>query len=231
MSSDMSCVQVRQADKAELLFKRVPQLTGKRRFMARQLPFDVFISRKIQKWEHRAQTWPCRLADAVGVSPIEEMIYFWNGYKRMRAEQLEDSLARLLWSTDKSRNPHWDKEDLDEHAIIAVLRAATLRQLKRTAESKDILQSQVIMHDRAHFKGPMKDNWTAPCAHYEMAACLWAERDGSADDPTRLKECARYLNEVARWDGYDLDARIGIKVTTAQNTLKRFDVDTGSAGV
>lgn len=209
------------------MFRRVPQLAGKRRFMARQLPFDIFIARKFQKWESRAQLWSCRLADAIGVSPLEEMIYFWNGYKRMRPEQLEDSLQRLAWSSDKSSNPNWEKESLDEHAIFAVLRAATLRNLSRTTEAKEILQGEVIKHDRLLFKGPMKDSWTCPCAHYEMAACLWAERDGSTEDRARLKECSCWLDEVAKWDRYDLDARIGLKVTTAQDTLKRFKIVSG----
>ncbi|KAK5201422.1 Mitochondrial outer membrane protein iml2, partial [Cryomyces antarcticus] len=116
------------AKKAADLLNIVPQHTGKKKFMARQLPFDIFVLRKIRKWEHRAKEWGVEFVDAVGVSPIEEMIYFWNGYKRMRPEHLETSLARLAWS-QSSANPLWAREGLDEHAILHVLRAATLRNL------------------------------------------------------------------------------------------------------
>ncbi|OCL09039.1 hypothetical protein AOQ84DRAFT_339507 [Glonium stellatum] len=218
----------RQAEKATEFFKKVPQHTGRKRFMARQLPFDVFTNRKIQKWEHRASEWKCDFIDAIGVSPLEEMIYFWNGYKRMRPDHLETSLERLAWSEGKE-NPHWEKEGLDEKAILALLRAATLRNLGKMDEAKSMLQEEVLAHDRASFKGHLKDNWTAPCAHYEMAANIWRGLEENAELLERpeehaeeLKECSKWLEDVAKWESYDLDARIGMKVTTAKDTMKRL---------
>jgi len=181
--------------------------------MARQLPFDVFINRKIQKWEQRANEWKCDFIDAIGVSPLEEMIYFWNGYKRMRPDHLEITLERLAWS-EGNENLYWEKEGLDEKAILALLRAATLRNLGKMEEAKSMLQKEVLTHDKTSFKGHLRDSWTAPCARYEMAANIWREmeqKDGLAERPEvhaeELKECSKWLEEVARWESYDLDAR------------------------
>lgn len=59
---------------ASKLLDKVIAHAGKKRLLARQLPLDVFISRKITKWSHRAKTRNCHFIDAVGVSPIEEMM-------------------------------------------------------------------------------------------------------------------------------------------------------------
>lgn len=145
------------AKKATELLKLAPNHAGKKKFMARQLPFDVFVTRKVQKWEARATEWKTPFIDAVGVSPVEEMIFFWNGYKRMDQSQLEISLQRLSWS-DYS-NPNWSREGADEHAILSALRGATYRNLARWDEAKEVLRSGVLGVDRAELKGGLKDDW------------------------------------------------------------------------
>ena len=217
-SSDPATAQA-HAQKATELLRQVPKHAGKKKFMARQLPFDVFVVRKVNKWEARAKEWSVPFIDAVGVSPVEEMIYFWNGYKRMMPAQLEDSLASLCWSEDTSRNRLWEREGLDERAVLAVLRAATLRNLGRFEEAKTILKRDVIAHDRTLFKGHLRDDWTAPTAHYELSVNIWMEGNG---DKETVRECAEWVEKVARWERYSMDARIGLKVTTAQDTLKKW---------
>jgi hypothetical protein len=197
------------AEKAVHFFKQVTPNTGKKKFMARQLPFDTYVNRKIAKWEARAKEWGCDFIDAIGVSPIEEMIYFWNGYKRMRHDHIDVSLRNLAWS-EGLENPHWEKEGLDEKSILAVLRAAALRNRGDTARAKEILQTEIISYDKTLFKGPNKDAWTAPCARYEMAANLWREADVDGKPGEHrgvLEECKMWLVEVAGWESYDLDAR------------------------
>ena len=164
------------AKKAAELLKVAPNHAGKKKFMARQLPFDVFVSRKVKKWESRAQEWSIPFIDAVGVSPLEEMIYFWNGYKRMDTQQLEQSMNRLAWSEDDAANPTWIREGADERAILAVLRGATLRHLGRLDEARKTTESEYMDIDRNELKGGLKDDWTAPVAHYEMGVICWAER-------------------------------------------------------
>jgi len=212
--------------KAEEYMKMVIPNTGKKKFMARQLPFDVFVVRKIQKWEARAKAWDCDLVDAVGVSPLEEMIYFWNGYKRMRDDHLQVSLANLAWS-ESAANPHWEKEGPDEKSILNVLRAATLRNMDQTAKAKAILEQEVLPVDRALLTGNFKDNWTAPCARYEMAANIWREADVDShpeEHPEMLVQCKNWLEEVTKWGGFDLDARIGMKITSGKETLRKLGV-------
>lgn len=225
--SDPASAQA-HAQRATELLKRVSKHAGKKKFMARQLPFDIFVVRKINKWDARAKEWNVPFIDAVGVSPIEEMIYLWNGYKRMAPAQLEDSLACLRWSEDPARNPLWEREGLDERAVLSVLRAAVLRSLGRYEEAKAILMRDVISHDKALFKGALKDDWTAPTACYEMGVCLWVQGKGEEES---VRECAEWVDKAARWEGYTLDARIGLKVKIAQATLSKWGERKGAGGV
>ncbi|KAH0566087.1 hypothetical protein GP486_000525 [Trichoglossum hirsutum] len=241
---------MKHAEKAEELLRKAPTLSGKKKFMARQLPFDLFVARKVQKWQLRASEWEVGFVDAVGVSPIEEMIYMWDGFKRMGHSKLQDSLAALAWSTDSNEN--WSRESLDEQVINAVLRAAVLRNLERYDEARAILEAEVLNHDRAAFKGHLRDDWMCPTAHYEMAVICWRERGDRGEEA--IAECKEWLDKAAKWESYELDARyalpvprtrpavhtlamsdrqqedtklmytryrIGMRVTTAQETLKR----------
>lgn len=217
------------ATKATTYLRQVPQHTGKKRIMARQLPFDAFVGRKLAKWESRARDWHVDLVDAVGVDPIEEMTYFWNGHQRMSDAQLTTSLAALAWSEDPAANPLWRREALDERAILAVLRAAVLRNLRRFADAKAVLVEVVLGRERAEFKGQLRDDWTCPVAHYEMGAVCWMQRDGGAGDAERVRECGEWLEKVARWESFGLDARIGLKVTMGLDTLKKYGGGGGGA--
>lgn len=194
----------RHATKATELLRSVPAHSGKKRLMARQLPFDAFVTRKISKWEARAVEWKVDFIDAVGVAPVEEMIYFWNGYKRMRPEHLEKSLARLAAHEDPNLNPHWSKEGLDEKAILSFLRAVTISRLGRTAEAKKILETETMAYDWAEFK---KENWMLPVSYYEMCVNLYVECGGDQGSLAQLTECSTYLEKCAKWESYDLDAR------------------------
>ncbi|KAI9683172.1 MAG: Mitochondrial outer membrane protein iml2 [Trizodia sp. TS-e1964] len=206
---------------AEKLYRKVPGLTGKK-FMARQLPFDIFVRRKVEKFLHRSQEWGVDFIDAIGVSPLQEMIYLWNGYKRMPVHKLEKSLELLAWS--EATNPHWHRESLDEYAILALLRAVTLRSLLRFTDARAVLEKDILVHDRGAFKGHLRDEWTCPSAHYEMAVICWQEGGaGGGRTEAQLRECREWLDKVAKWESYDLDSRVGVKIATAQDTLKQLE--------
>ena len=226
-ASDPKAAKV-YADKATELLKLAPKHAGKKKFMARQLPFDVFVVRKIHKWESRAHEWNVPFVDAIGVSPVEEMIFFWNGIKRMDQSQLQTSLERLNWS--ETFNPTWNREGHEEKAILAVLRSATLRNLTRWDEAKKILRTEVLSVGPAELKGGLKDDWMAPAAHYEMGVNCWMQRgeaaknaSGSAVEEKWVKECETWIAKAAQWEKYELDARIGLKIATAQDTLRKWN--------
>lgn len=223
------------AKEAVKLLKVAPNHAGKKKFMARQLPFDVFVSRKIRKWEQRASDWGVSFIDAVGVSPLEEMIFFWNGHKRMDHSQLSDSMDRLNWSENEADNANANKEGVDEKSVLAVLRGATLRNLGKLDEARQVLNT-VIKTDRNELKGGLKDDWSAPAAHYEMGVICWversrAEKEGKGIDVSQqwVNESESWIEKAARWDSYELDARIGIKIATAQDTLRKWKEKHGSA--
>jgi Protein of unknown function (DUF3808) len=219
--------------------------------MARQLPFEVFVTRKIAKWEARAKEWKVDVVDAVGVDPIEEMIFLWNGYSRMGAEGLQDSLRQLEWSENELNKDGNKQHGEDEKAIIQLLRAAILRALRKHAEAKDILKKKVLVLDRSVFKGNLRDNWVLPAAHFEVAANLWMERpnyvsihispfgdspsekgeenddakkqkEDIATERQKVQECDEHLEKAAKWESYDLDTRIGLKVTAARDAIRKW---------
>ncbi|KAL8688834.1 MAG: hypothetical protein Q9218_005350, partial [Villophora microphyllina] len=224
IASDNGKRKKEYAEKATEYLQLAPKHAGKKKFMARQLPFDVFVTRKIQKWEARAKEWNVPFIDAVGVSPLEEMIFFWNGFKRMNPSQLGRSLENLKWSDQSDANSRfWQKEEKDEHAVLAVLRGATLRNLGRWDGAVKVLKEGVLNMEKAELKGGLRDDWTMPCAHYEMGVISWMRRkEGGKGEEEWVKESEGWIEKAAKWESYELDARVGLKVATAQDTLKKY---------
>jgi hypothetical protein len=210
------------ASKAEGYLHEVPMHTGKKRFMARQLPFDVFVNRKIAKWDARSKSRGCKFIDAIGVSPVVEMTYFWSGFRRMRPEQIQVCLDRLSWS---AQNPHWADEPQDEKAVLGLLRAACQRFLPEVEQAQKALQSDVLSYDLHQLKAcEHADTWPLPTGHYENAVCYWNKAGGENGDKALLRKCSEELTKVENWESFELEARIGLKVRTARETLKRVQI-------
>ncbi|KIW31247.1 uncharacterized protein PV07_02911 [Cladophialophora immunda] len=231
----------KHAKLAEELFKTAPTKVGKKKMMGRQLPFDIFVVRKISKWEERASRWNCSFVDAIGVSPLDEMIFLWNGFKKMNESQLQKSLDNLAWSES---TPNWSKEDVDEYAILDVLKAIILRNLRRHEESKTLLKRKLLAQGAHEFRGSNKDDWMAPTAHHEMAVNLWMQRTAYtqqhgatflgepteklppldlAHDAKLVQEAKHHLEKAKGWEKYELDARLGLKITAALNAVKKWE--------
>lgn len=136
----------RHKDRATALLRKAPTLTGKRRFMAKQLPFDIYVARKVQKWEAREKEWKVDLVDAIGVSPLEEIIYLWNGYKRMQPDELQASLQALKW--ENATHPEKLKVDMDEIGLQSLMHGAVLRYLGKFTEARQVLTENIISLDK-----------------------------------------------------------------------------------
>ena len=193
--------------------------------MARQLPFDVFVTRKITKWQTRAKTHGHSLVDAVGVSPAVEMIYFWPGFRRMGHERINTCLERLAWSEDPKENLGWSDEPADERALLYLLRGVCQRHLGNIEGAQTTLDTHVISQNLQSLKTcPYPDTWSLPAAHYEVAVCHWQQAGGEDGDKALLQKCSSELAIVERWEAYDLDTRIGLKIATGRQTLKKAGI-------
>jgi hypothetical protein len=111
-----------------------------------QLPFDVFIVRKVKKWEERASAWNVDLTEAIGVSPLAEMMYLWNGLKKCDSRELQKVLDIIQWS--RASLPEKHESNVDERAIQALVRATCLRNLGRFEDTRELLKTEVLSHDK-----------------------------------------------------------------------------------
>lgn len=119
-------------------FKKCPEVAGRKKFLAKQMPFEVFTLRKIQKWEARAKEFGVDLVDAVSISPAQEMTYLWSGSKRMSEEMLLKALECLSLercTAGKEKVEKW-KALPDEALGQAVAEAAILSSLGRYDEAR-----------------------------------------------------------------------------------------------
>lgn len=223
-------------------FETTPTKLGKKKMLGRQLPFEVFVQRKLAKWEERSQRLQCDFVDAIGVSPLEEMIYLWGGYKKMPRRELEKSLKNLEWSENR---PSWKIEEVDEHGILHLLKAVIFRNLRQHQESMDLLKRELISKPDGFLKGHNRDDWPQPAAHFEMGVNLWMMRTGFqqiygtdvdglkegevrpdlniAQDVKLVEEAKKYVERARTWEKYELDARMGMKVTAAVGAIKWWE--------
>ncbi len=213
------------AAKAEKYLREVPSHTGKKRLMAKQLPFDVFVGRKIIKWDARSKALGCSFVDAVGVSPTTEMTYFWSGFTRMTPDLLQTSLERLAWS---EATPSWETEAADEKAILSFLRGVCQRFSGNLELSKSTFSQDVLSRDLPQLKAcENPDTWPLPVAHYELSVLHWIQAGKDSGEKAKLQQCSDALSKVENWEAFELDARIGLKIRTARETLKKVTAAQG----
>lgn len=213
------------AAEADRLLELAQANIGAKKILGRKLPIDLFMQRKVAKWQSRARQRGCALVDAVGVSPVMEMTYLWSGFKKMRAPYLADSLARLAWSEDAARDPPAAEEPVDERALLALLKATVLRNQGRIAEGRALLESGVMVHDTAALKAcEHGDDWVGVTAYYERAVCYWQEAGGETGPRALLEKCDEDLQKVEKSDNYDIEVMLGLKIGNARDSLQRSGI-------
>jgi hypothetical protein len=137
-------------NKTQELFRKAPQVAGKQRLMARQLPLEAFALRKIQKWEEQAKALNVDLVDAIGSSPAIEICYFWNGQKRMSEKRLDQAMDHLKWERCTADEAVLGKlkQEKDDVAVWAIGMAAILQRQGKMDEAVKMLNDNVLTHDR-----------------------------------------------------------------------------------
>lgn len=210
------------AEKAKELLKPVPVLVSKGALLGKPLPFDAFIATKLKKWEARARARNADLVDVVGIPPVEELAYFWTGYRRMNSSELQVSLDRMA---ECEASPQWASETADEKAGLGLLQAIALRNQGKVAEAKVKLEEEVLCYSSQQIKSNSHPNtYPLPVAHYEMAACLWQENGGENAELPILREVKEGVDKSYRWEHYDMEDRMVVKLSAAKETLARLGV-------
>ncbi|KAG5951935.1 hypothetical protein E4U53_001970 [Claviceps sorghi] len=224
----------RLKEQAEEYLRKVPHVSGKQRLMARQLPLEAFAQRKLQKWEARASTLGIDLADAVGPSPALEISYMWSGQKKMSSKEMELALTHLDWNRCTAGPEVMDelRTEEDDVAVWAISMSSILQGMGKVDEAVQVLEQNVLLHDRSVFKGRQKDDYVLPVANYELAVVAWTQccrpPQGLSDEEAlqyrhaKTDECQRHLEKVKTWESFVLDARVGMRVQSGLETLGWF---------
>ncbi|KAM3432676.1 hypothetical protein MY4824_006413 [Beauveria thailandica] len=215
---------------AEKYLLKSGETSTKKKFMARQLPFETFVQRKVQKWEARRKELGVDLADAVAVSPAVEMMFAWSGPKWMAMREFEKAQECLAWSRLTAPADKLEKlKERDELGVRAVCLASILRGCNRLDEASELLEVEVLSHDRNVFKGGHREDYVVPAAIHEVAAIAWAECGQPPADfdaaqteeyqRTKVKKCEENLEKARVWEAYVLDARMGMRIQCGLATL------------
>lgn len=213
------------AAEAERLFELAISKIGVKKVLGSKIPLDIFMQRKIAKWQNRARVRNCSLVDAIGVSPAMEMIYLWSGFKKMQPGELQETLKSLVWSESASKDAASDSEPMDEQALLALLKSAVLRNLGEVEEAQKLLEESVMCYEPYQLKAcDNGDEWPAPTAYYERAVCFWQQAGGQNGPRDLLERCSEDLAKVEKAVSQDLEVMLGLKLKSARDALRRSGV-------
>ncbi|SCU98307.1 LADA_0H12046g1_1 [Lachancea dasiensis] len=206
-------------ERATKLIFSSPELAGKKKFMAKNTPLERFMLRKVDQFKRNQ--FALKLNDpleAIGVSPVHELTYFYNGYNRMTKSALAVS-HRLL---TEYKNAMVERCNPDQELIKNFLVSLTLRRLGNLDDGCELLDKHVLSHlfttetpDKFKYFKKTEDPWLYPTAFYERALFTWKLKgmDG-------LDECKTWLLRAQNYaEDYELSTRIGMKIKAAIDRL------------
>jgi len=227
--------------KAKECFDKVPSMMGKRKFMAKAMPFDVFVMRKINHWKTVSSQHNLDLIDAIGVSPIHEVMYFWNGFNRMPKQNLEASLKSLAYSGNPgtafaAENPAPLEETESDAVTRYLLQSLALRSMGRIQEGVELLETKVMNNVwtpltqkglsknglplKVQYHKHLSEPWSGPSAIYERGIFEWQLHGIAKAGATR-----DYLELAANWDeDYELSTRVAMKIKSAKDRLDSYNL-------
>lgn len=235
-----------QADQHKQLaaegLEEVPSFLGKRKFMAKAMPFDLYVLRKLNQWKVNADELGCNIVDAISVSPIHEVIYFWNGFGRMLPDDLEAAMQQLSYSgepgspfaldsAEDSKLTDRCPEVKEDSFTRYLLQSVVLRNQGKVQEGYDLLKTHVLSKvcyetpNNGHYPSGLskvtfykkpRDPWVPPSAAYEAAIFEWTLA-GTAN-VARVRD---YLDMASSYgDDYELSTRVGLRIKGALSKLQ-----------
>ncbi|VEU23383.1 DEKNAAC104459 [Brettanomyces naardenensis] len=226
---------------AEKYLLEAPKLIGKKKFLARIPPFEMFINRKYKEILQVKRETGLSLVECVGTSLIHEIAYFWNGYNRMPEECLRLSMKLLGYSASKTVDPELDlvnpeterpytmiTESREQSMIRHTLQALCLRRLGQVKKGMTVLDEGVLRYltesGRVNPRNKMfkltENPWLYPTALYEKALFCWKLKgvDGLQESMQWLKK-----SQIYGGDDYELSTRISLKTKAAIDRLEDLD--------
>ncbi|KAL2708608.1 Mitochondrial outer membrane protein IML2 [Kluyveromyces marxianus] len=224
---DMGILKEEEGDERKMWFKKKAtelifdsaKIVGKKKFMSKVLPLDRFLLRKVDQFKKFSTMINSNdPLDSIGVSPVHELIYLYNGFNRMTTKELDLSLKSLT----QYHNPTIDLKNPDQELITNVLTSLIMRRTGKIQEGCDLLDKKVLPQlytmqgGKVRFIKKTEDPWIYPTAFYERALFTWKLKgvDG-------LKEAHGWLDKAQNYqDDYELSTRIGMKVKAAKDRVE-----------
>lgn len=204
----------------------------------KQMPFDKFLLRKLAQIEARQKEHPnLSFLECIGTLPIHELVYFWNGYNRMTARELNLLLAALAHTGAPgtpyaaARAPRLP-ELPDEAMIRYFITSIVLRLSGRVADGLQVLDRHVIAHyvDRGEpfkFTRLTYSPYLYPTALYERSMFVWLLKlqQPHFDAAATAHECREWLRKaeiVGDIGDYELSNRTGMRIKAAADRVEQL---------